>query len=407
MESLFKRVYKEKDRAQEAESTAITALQTQKRFVANISHEVRTPLNGLIGSLHLLRESNLNEESNKFLSTAINSSENLKGLLNDILDISDIESGNNKIKSVDFKLHDLVENVTTLFEAKAESKKIKLTFSIDPQIPNDLIGDSIKINQVLSNLLSNAIKFTHTKGSVHLEVINNYPETITNRNDINLSFIVSDNGIGIEKKNQDHIFEAFRQEDISQNRKFDGAGLGLTIVAGFVKIMDGKIKIDSEPGFGTTFTITLPLKIGEKTAERALEQTPINLTDELKETQILIVEDNSANRLIAKGFLKKLGITPDISVNGKEAVEAVRVKQYDLIFMDIQMPVMNGIDATIEIIKEHGDNAPTIVALTANAFNEEREHCIEAGMKDLISKAFTKNDLKDAIEKYISPNKAA
>lgn len=389
--SLFLSLLSKKNKAIKAEEKAVQALEIKNRFVANMSHEIRTPLNGIIGGLQLLGEAQLPKEQKKIVKSSIDSSINLKILLDEILQYSNIESNNTKIKNNAFNFKDSIQKTINQFKPQADNGKIKLSLYICKTIPKIIKADEVLIGQILSNFISNAIKFTPANGKVELRI----EKVNSSVNEIRMRFTISDNGIGIAKDSQERIFDAFNQDDTSKTRKFGGTGLGLAISARLVQIMKGTIRVESELDKGSNFHIELPLEIGRE-EEIEIEKS----VNQLEKISVLLAEDNSTNQLVASTFLKKLGVHYDIVNNGKEAIEAVRNKKYDLIFMDIQMPEVNGIDASKAIVDEFKENAPIIIALTANAFNEEREMCFKAGMKDFICKPFSKEDLRKVLLKY-------
>ncbi len=350
-------------------------------FLANMSHEIRTPLNAILGFIKIMKE----EDDGKFikyLNIIDSSSQTLLVIINDILDLSKIESGKMIIEKVDFESEELY-NTIELFEEKANEKNIdyKVKFV---NIPEYLYSDIHRLKQIISNLISNAIKFTPENKKI--EVLLEY------RNK-KLYVEVKDEGIGIPKDRLDIIFKPFSQADNSTTRKYGGTGLGLTISHKLVEMLGGELKVDSEVGKGSKFYFEIPIKKGKKTETKIEENHNIK-----KDLQLLIVEDNLANQMFMKVILNKMNIKFDIANNGKEAIEKYQNNKYDLILMDVNMPVMNGIEATKEI-RKIDENIP-IIALTASALEGDREKFIKAGMNDYLSKPLDIEKLKVILEKY-------
>jgi PAS domain S-box-containing protein len=365
----------------EAISKAQASIKTKEIFLANMSHEIRTPMNAILGMSHLLRKTPLNAQQISFLKAITTSAENLLVIINDILDFSKIEAGKMHIEEVNFNLTDVLTQVSDIVGYKAEEKGLPIKTTVDDTIPKALKGDPYRLNQILLNLAGNAVKFT-MHGTVEIKAHLQSSTEGKHR----IVFTVSDTGIGIEKDKQIAIFDSFTQEDNSVTRKFGGTGLGLTITKRLVELMGGTIEITSEKNQGTIMSFVLDFETGD--AETLKKEDIISETENLlQDSQILLVEDNEFNRMLAATILANQGANVTEAVNGLEAVKACMQHSFDLILMDIQMPEMNGIEATEHIRNQLNQEVP-IIALTANAIKGEKERCIEIGMNDYMSKPF-------------------
>jgi signal transduction histidine kinase/CheY-like chemotaxis protein len=359
-----------------------------KEFVAMINHELRTPLNGVLGSAELLSRTQLGEEQRHYLNNLTQSGDLLRVIINDLLDFSKMNAGMMEIIDKVFAWEELEKAIMGVFSAKAAEKRIH--FSIDKKlgIPEFLVGDLERITQILVNLVGNAIKFTHLGGVVlRVEWINGIAH-----------FEVEDTGIGIPIEAQPSLFDPFVQVDRSAKRSFEGSGLGLAICKNLVDLMQGEISFESEERKGTTFKVSIPLKEGQAQGAAEGELATIERSD-LAGRSILVVDDIRMNQVIVTQMLKKLDITPDLKANGKEALEAVKNKDYELIFMDCRMPEMDGYEATM-YLRESGFTHP-IIALTAGTTIEERQKCIDSGMDDILTKPYTATDIEQIMCKWL------
>ncbi|NQY06391.1 MAG: response regulator, partial [Flavobacteriaceae bacterium] len=365
-------------------------------FLANMSHEIRTPLNAILGFTKLLQKFDYNEEQKQFLDAISISGNNLKVIINDILDMSKIEAGKLTISQVDFSFKQLIQNLHETYKLRLQNKNIELIIDIDQSVPEYLNGDSIRINQVLINLLENAFKFTQ-EGSITLKATNKG----ISENTINLNFEVIDTGIGIKAEKLKSIFESFSQAHDNNVKNYGGTGLGLTIVKNLVELMKGTVRAASNYGFGTTFSFQIPLGLAE--SKRKIEKTSsVEKFEEISEKHhILLAEDVTINQLLAKKIILSFGYDLTIVNNGQEAIDELHKNEYDILLLDLRMPVLDGYETAKKIrteLVEPLKNIP-IIALTAHAMDQEKEKCKEYGFNEYVSIPFEPEDLIDRLKK--------
>ncbi|MFA9220422.1 MAG: ATP-binding protein [Sediminibacterium sp.] len=370
---------------QEARENAEQSLETRKLFLANISHEIRTPINAISGMSGILADTEISETQKQYINAIQSSSKSLMVIVNDILDMSKLESGKFSAEFIPFDIRSIVDPLHTSYHLRTDEKGIAFVIEYPEDMPRWVFGDPTRLGQILNNLISNAIKFTDT-GKVSLKITF---EKNGKQNDF--CFNVTDTGIGIDQEKLKTIFEFFSQEDNTITRRFGGTGLGLAISKSISELLGGEIIVESEKNVGSTFKfcVTMP---------EASEQMKkdIIVHSDLTGKNILIVEDNELNRFLAVTILKKWNANIHIAENGEEAVQAVRNKVVDVVLMDIQMPVMDGVAASIAIRKELNSKVP-IIALTANALESEKEKCWQAGMNEYITKPYNPDYLREKI----------
>ncbi|MBA3679847.1 MAG: response regulator [Bacteroidetes bacterium] len=379
-----------------AQKKAEDAAVVKEQFMANMSHEIRTPMNAIIGFNNRLMKTNLSAEQKDYVFAVQSSGENLLTIVNDVLDFSKIEAGMVKLESITFNLPDLLRSVNNMFYIQAKEKKINLELTISDNVPNLVVGDPTRLTQILLNLIGNALKFTDN-GSVTILV----EELSRDDKSCYLQFKIKDTGIGIAKDKMPEIFNRFTQEKSDTNRIYGGTGLGLSIVKKLLELQNGTILVESEKDKGSAFTFILPFLNGDRSLFET-QNAPQKADEPLNNNniKILVVEDNIMNQKLAGFMLNDHGFEHDICNNGKIALEKMKTKTYDLILMDIQMPVMNGYETTEVIRRQLNINIP-IIAMTAHALPGEREKCLSHGMTDHISKPIKENELFNLITKHL------
>jgi PAS domain S-box-containing protein len=377
----------------------IEAQKTKDLFLANISHEIRTPINGIVGMSTLLSQDTSPAEQHAYLTAIRTAAENLKVIINDILDLASIESGKIQYERIDFDLRHLLQTLADTFRVQAAEKGVTLTVELAPEADKCFVGDPVRVNQILMNLVSNAVKFTH-QGAISIR-----SKLEKKSGQIHhLRFEVEDSGIGIPPEKLSDIFESFTQADASITRKYGGTGLGLTIARQLVAMQHGKIFVKSGDGKGSLFTVILPFPLARTSRQNKPQpkaETKLGDLLAFEPLSVLLVEDNEINRLYAGSLLKKWNCKVEMAENGKEAVEKHTRQSFDLILMDVQMPVMDGYEATRLIRSGPAPaNQVPILALTANASVKDVDKCLQIGMNDCVSKPFTPEQLFRRIQKF-------
>ncbi len=381
------------DKAMQAENDS----KIKSGFLATMSHEIRTPLSGVVGMIDLMMDTNLDKEQEEYMATVKYSAESLLVVINDILDYSKVEAGKLVLEENRYQLDSIIQKSINTFNSELKEKNISLTYTNDPLMPQQVVGDSNRLNQVLTNLISNAIKFT-SDGEINIS-----SKLISSKKDfLMVELAIHDTGIGIHSDELNTIFDSFHQADISHTRRYGGSGLGLAIVKRLVEIMGGEIKVKSCPDKGSTFTFTTRLRKSSVSHATDAEYVPPKkkVAVDYSNSKVLLAEDNKINQIVTTRMLEKIGFEVDCVDNGKDAITAVQNNTYHLILMDCQMPVMDGFDATRKILElQHTKcikDVP-IIALTANAMAGDREKCIKLGMSDYLSKPLLMEELTSTV----------
>ncbi len=408
LENQSKQLKSNIDILKQSKKEAEDANKAKTEFLANMSHEIRTPLNGVIGFSDLLMQSNLTETQMEYMNTVNTSAKTLLDVVNDILDFSKIEAGKLELDIDNFKIKLLSNQVIEAIKYQTIQKKLELNITLSDNLPQMVKGDKMRLRQILINLLGNAIKFTN-KGFIELKI-----ETIAvHKNGTNtIRFSVIDTGIGIDKRNQEKIFEAFTQEDSTTTRRFGGTGLGLTISNKLLGLMKSKLNVVSELGKGSTFYFDVNFEVNDESVlgidnsatDHGLLLQNMGNSELKQDTKILIVDDNSVNIFLSKILVKKILPNAIIfeAVNGLDAVNKYSEQRPDIILMDVQMPVMNGYEATEAIRKlENSGFRTPIIGLTAGVLLGEKEKCIDAGMDEYVSKPVVKETLEKMFYKWL------
>jgi signal transduction histidine kinase/CheY-like chemotaxis protein len=376
-------------------------IRSTELFLASMSHEIRTPLNGIIGMTEVLDDTPLSEDQQEYVSMIRESSNNLRVIVNDVLDVAKINAGKMELETIPFNLVSKLNASAGLFKQKIDEKKINLILSLDKKIPTHVMGDPTRLSQVIINLISNAIKFTDKGG--RLEIITELIDK--NREEVTFKLSVSDSGIGMTKEQQEKIFEAYSQATISTTRKSGGTGLGLTISRKIMNAMGTELEVESEEGKGATFFFVITMKIASQPSLEVeeVEEQSVEEKKSFDEVNVLVAEDNPINQKLIKIVLQNLGLNVTLASNGQKAYELRIQNDYDLIFMDIQMPIMGGVEATHSILqyeKENGEKHIPIIALTANALPGDKERYMSEGMDDYATKPLDVKVIKKIISEH-------
>ena len=367
-----------KIKAERATEIAVDAVKAKQQFLSNMSHEIRTPMNAIIGFTKVVLKTDLNAKQKEYLTAIKMSGDSLIVLINDILDLAKVDAGKMIFEKTPFKMELSISAMLHLFETKIQEKNLRLVKEYDPKIPETLVGDPVRLHQIILNLLSNAVKFT-TKGSITVAIKLLKEDT----NSVTIEFAVHDTGIGISPLKIEKIFENFQQASSDTSRLYGGTGLGLAIVKQLVETQGGTISVRSEPNIGSVFSFVLSFQKTNEEAELKVDIVPID--HKIKNIKVLVVEDIALNQLLMKTLLDDFGFERDIAANGLIAIEKLKSKSYDIILMDLQMPEMNGFEAT-EYIRNTLKLQIPIIALTADVTTVDLAKCKSVGMNDYLAK---------------------
>jgi signal transduction histidine kinase/CheY-like chemotaxis protein len=382
-----------------ARDLALEAARLRSKFLDNMSHEILTPLNGIVGMTQLLLDAGLTADQRGYAEAVLLSGQALCGIVEDVLDFSNLCRGQFVLEEGTFDPHDAMERVAAQFAGQAQRRGIRLTLELDQGLPHMVVGDSRRLEQILTNLVGNALKFSDQG-----KIVTRAGQIAESADEVTLSFEVSDTGIGIAADQQGAIFQPFSQVDGSTTRKYGGAGLGLAIVAQLVRQMGGQIRVESELGRGSTFRFTARLaKTGHQNAENlASASSLVDETGTPPAITVLVAEDNPVNQKLAQSQLHLLGFAADVVNGGQEALDALALKPYPIVLMDCQMPGMDGYEATFEIRRREAatTHRTIVIAMTAHALNGAREKCQAAGMDDYISKPVDLDDLDATLRRW-------